>query len=186
MKPHLSSISFFPKEFKSYRIEESDVPSEFDLQIAQYATNLALDFIETKKNRKQEDSDQINCIKLFLLHQNAFGSKKYLSTKELMKHLEIGRNKSINDQQFRSTVIGKLRDQGILIASSSKGDKKGYRLPTNANDLIKFLDHGNSLVLPILNRIKMCREKVKLSTNNKFDILGKEEFIKLKKLLDNF
>ncbi len=186
LKPRLSGINYFPKEFKSYKIDETEVEGEYDLQIAQYSTNLALDFIETKKSNKQEDIDQINCIKLLLLHQNVFGSKKYLSSKELMRHLEIGRDKPLKDQQFRSTVIGKLRDQGILIASSSKGDKKGYRLPTTALDLVKFLDHGNSLVLPILNRIKMCREKVKLSTNNKFDILENEEFTKLRTLLNNF
>lgn len=186
LKPRLSSINHFPKEFKAYQIEDNEIQSEYDLQISKYGTNLALDFIETKRNRKQEDSDQINCVKLLLLHQSVFGSKKYLSAKELMNHLDIGRDKPLKDQQFRSTVIGKLRDQGILIASSSKGDKKGYRLPTSAHDLIKFLDHGNSLVLPILNRIKVCREKVKLGTNNKLDILEKEEFSKIRQILDTY
>lgn len=183
LEPRLSSINHFPKEYKSYSIEDN-AKSEFDSQISLYATNLAIDFIDTKKPKSQEDIDQINCIKLFLLHQDAFGAKKYLSANELMRHLDIGRDKPLQEQQFRTSIIGKLRDKGILIASSSKGDKKGYRLPTSAADLLKFLDHGNSLVLPILNRIKICREGVKLATNNKFDILEKEKYGKIKIMLD--
>lgn len=183
LEPRLSSINHFPKEFKTIQVPEDENANEHDFEISQYATNLAIDFIETKVPKLQEDIDQINCVKLLLLHQNVFGARKYLSAKELMKHLEVGREKPLQDQQFRSTVIGRLRDQGLLIASSSKGDKKGYRLPTSAYDLVKFLDHGNSLVLPILNRIQICRERVKLATGNQLDILNKEEFAKLTKIL---
>jgi hypothetical protein len=184
LKPRLSSINHFPKTFESIRSDEEEEANEFDNQISQYAINLALDFLDRKKTKSQEDIDQINCVKLLLLHHNVFGNKKYLSAKELMNHLEMGRNKLLKDQQFRSTVIGRLRDEGILIASSSKGDKKGYRLPTSASDLLKFLDHGNSLVIPILNRIKICRDRVKLGTNNQLDILEKDQYAKLKKILD--
>ena len=186
LKPRLSSLNRFPKGFQEYKVDNTDTENEHDFQVSQYATNLALDFLETKKNNRQEDTDQINCIKLLLLHQSVFGSKKYLPAKELINHLEIGRDRELKDQQFRSTVIGKLRDQGILIASSSKGDKKGYRLPTSANDLIKFLDHGNSLILPILNRMRICRERVKIGTNNKLDLLDRTEFLKVKKILDEY
>lgn len=182
LKPRLSSINHFPKRYESLRLDDEG-ETEFDRRISQYSINLALDFIDTKKTKTQEDTDQINCVKLLLLHHDVFGAKKYLSAKELMSHLDIGRKKPLKDQQFRSSVIGRLRDQGLLIASSAKGDKKGYRLPTSAADLLKFLDHGNSLVVPILNRIQMCRERVKLATNNELDILDKDQFSKLKKIL---
>lgn len=184
LEPRLSGINHFPKEFKTIQIATEEQANEHDSEISRYAANLAIDFIETKVPRLQEDMDQINCVKLLLLHQNVFGAQKYLSAKELMKHLEVGRERPLQDQQFRSTVIGRLRDQGLLIASSSKGDKKGYRLPTSAHDLVKFLDHGNSLVLPILNRIQICRERVKLATGNRLDILAKEEFSKLTRILE--
>ncbi|RYY00965.1 MAG: DUF3800 domain-containing protein [Gammaproteobacteria bacterium] len=183
LKPRLSGIRFFPKEPIEYR-QTDGVQTEFDAKINKYSIDLAIDFLEKKSVKTQEDTDQINCVRLLLLHHDAFGSKKYLSAKELMIHLNLGRAKPLKDQQFRSSVIGKLRDHGLLIASSSKGDKKGYRLPNNANDLLKFFDHGNSLVLPILNRIKTCREKVKLATNNELDILDKPEFIRLTQMLD--
>ena len=182
LKPRLSSINHFPKSYETLRLDDEG-ETEYDTRINQYSINLALDFIDRKVPKSQEDIDQINCVKLLLLHHDVFGAKKYLSAKELMSHLDIGRSKPLKDQQFRSTVIGRLRDNGLLIASSSKGDKKGYRLPTSANDLLKFLDHGNSLVVPILNRIQICRERVKLATNNELDILERQEFKKLIKIL---
>ena len=187
LKPKLCGINLFPKEYNCYYSEEEIAENEFDFTISQYSTTLAIDFLETKTSHSLSDTDQINCIKLFLLHQYAFGTKKYISSKELINHLNIGRDKPLKDQEFRSNIIGKLRDKGILIASSSKGegDKKGYKLPSNSSDISKFVDHGNSLILPILNRIKICRDAINLATQNKYDILEKAEFIKLKKMLDN-
>jgi hypothetical protein len=40
------------------------------------------------------------------------------------------------------------------------------------------------MVIPLLNGIKICRERVKLATNNEMDILAKEEFSKLAKILE--
>lgn len=185
LKPRLSSINHFPKPYYVLKSESQDnAASEFDSEISRYSINLALDFIDNTKPKSQEEIDQINCVKLLLLHHDVFGAKKYLSAKELISHLDIGRNKRLKDQQFRSSVIGRLRDHGVLIASSSKGDKKGYRLPTSAHDLLKFLEHGNSLVLPILHRIQICRERVQLATNNQLDILQKDQFNNLMKVLE--
>jgi hypothetical protein len=140
LKPRLSSINHFPKQYEFLRVDEGG-ETEFDSRINQYAIDLAIDFIDTTVQKTQEHIDQVNCVKLLLLHHDVFGSKKYLPAKEIMSHLAIGRSKLLKDQQFRSSVIGRLRDQGLLIASSSKGDKKGYRIPTSAGDLLKFLDH---------------------------------------------
>ncbi|MEI6949891.1 DUF3800 domain-containing protein [Paraflavisolibacter sp. H34] len=185
LEPRLSGLNYFPREFRVAHLREEERAGEHDNQVTRYATDLAIDFIETKEPKSQEDTDQINCVKLLLLHQSVFGAKRYLSASELIKHLEVGRPKPLPEQQFRATVIGRLRDQGLLIASSAKGEEKGYRLPTSVHDLSKFLDHGNGLILPILHRIQVCRERVKLATNNELDILNKEEFSKLTQILDN-
>lgn len=184
LEPRLSGINYFPREFRVEHIIEEEKKGEYDYLISRYATTLALNFLDTKRIESQKDIDQINCVKLLLLHQTAFGARKFLSAQELIKHLEVGRDKPLQDQQFRATVIGSLRDQGLMIASSAKGDDKGYRFPTSAHDLRKFLDHGNSLVLPILNRIRICREMVKLATGGGLDILEKEEFSKLTSLVE--
>lgn len=185
LEPRLVSINHFPKEYRSIDVHDDSTESNvYDRQIAEYGKRLAIDFIETKKIKSQEDIDQLNCIKLLLLHLDVFGSKKYLSAKEILNHLTIGRKTPLNVQQFRG-IIGKLRDQGVLIASKSKGEKKGYRLPTSASDLIKFIEHGKSIALPLLHRMNVCRERVLLATNNSLDLLDGQQFEQLKRILSH-
>jgi hypothetical protein len=133
--------------------------------------------------KNPDDIDQINCVKLLLLHYDVFGNRKYLSAKEMMYHLNTGRENEIKDQQFRR-IIGKLRDQGVIVASRSKGDEKGYRLPTSQPDLLKFVEHGNSIAFPILHRIKICRDKIKLATNNQLDIISYPQFDTLREIIE--
>jgi hypothetical protein len=49
--------------------------------------------------------------------------------------------------------------------------------------LFRFLEHGNHQILPMLHRIQICREQVKLATNNSLDILDNTAFFKLKDIL---
>ena len=76
-------------------------------------------------------------------------------------------------------MVGSLRDKGILIASS----REGYKIPTSNQEIKKYVQHGNSIVLPLLRRINVCREAVLLATNNSLDILDEPEFETLKDLI---
>jgi hypothetical protein len=79
-----------------------------------------------------------------------------------------------------SKVIAMLRNKGVIISSSTKG----YKLPANEGDLYAFLKHNNSIIKPMIDRIKICRDSIKAATLNKLDILNKPEFEYLKKVLD--
>ena len=184
IKPKLSSISHFPAEYtiENYIEEESD--ETYDSEISHLAVSLALDFIETADPKKQTEYDQINFLKLLLLFRRANSHKKFITTNELLRHLNTNREKPMSIQYFRSRIIGKLRDKGILIASSSSGERRGYKLPTSINDLDKFLKHGRSILIPMVRRIKRCQERIKLATNNKLDILDRAEFKQLKKIIE--
>lgn len=186
LKNHLSGINHFPTEYTSYQIRSTYEESQYDSEIAQLSINKAKLFIENKKVITQDDRDQINCIKLLLLYFTTYDHRQFIPTKEILKHLQIGRDDTIREHAFRTKVIAKLRDEGVLIASSSTGDKKGYKLPSSVNDLHKFVNHGKSMILPLLSRIIKSRESILLATQNKIDIVDKSEFIELKKLLDNF
>lgn len=97
-----------------------------------------------------------------------------------MRHLNSTREKHMNEEYFRSKIIGNLRDKGILISSSNTG----YKIPTSKRDLESFLKHGNRVILPMLNRIKQARNAIKLATLNELDILEDEKYKELKNLLE--
>ncbi|WPO82661.1 hypothetical protein SD427_18150 [Chryseobacterium sp. JJR-5R] len=77
-------------------------------------------------------------------------------------------------------MVGGLRDMGILIGSS----REGYKIPTNHYEIKKYVQHGNSIVIPLLRRISVCRDAILLSTNNSLDILEDPEFEVLKGIID--
>ena len=86
----------------------------------------------------------------------------------------------MSKEQFSSKLIGHLRDKGILIASS----RDGYKIPTSASDMKKYINHGKNIVIPILRRIEECRNSILLATTNEYDILNDPEYQKLRDLIE--
>lgn len=181
LKPKISSLNFFPKELSFQELVDSNIDENFDPEIASVCYNRIQYFIENETGSDQQKTDQINFLKLLLLFQRANNKNRYLSTKEIFSHLNQSRHENLKQEYFRSKVVGNLRDQGILIASSNIG----YKIPSSSEDLDSFIKHGKRILLPMLNRIRVARETIKLATNNELDILDKDIFEELKQLFEN-
>lgn len=183
LEPKITSLNFFPYDQQHLLQAGQEQETGFDEDIARIGVNSAVHFIDTKKVVTQDDADQVNCVKLMLLYFNTYGTKKYIQTRQLIQHLQVGREEMLTEHNFRTKVIGKIRDAGVLIVSSSAGEHKGYKLPASLADLHKFVSHGNSVIMPMLHRIAVFRNKIKLATLNDIDILDTDEFRGLKELL---
>ncbi len=184
LNENLSSIRYFPHEYTQISYSENDLEKGYDIEIAELANKFAVDFIETKKVDSQEDKDQVNLVRLLLMYQKALDPRRYTTTKELIRHLQGASEKEISEQYFRSRIIGKLRDNGVLIASKSHGVRKGYKLPTSITDLNNFVSHGNGQIMPMIARIKKCRDSILLATHGKVDVLGSQAFRELGSIVD--
>lgn len=178
IKPKISNLNFFPKEYSFQDLAESNTDESFDPLIAEMCILRATDFIENAKGKDQQEIDQIDFLKLLLLYQRVYYKSRYISTREIFNHLNQLRSTKLHEEYFRSKVVGNLRDKGILIASS----RNGYKIPINKNDLEAFIKHGNKIILPMINRIKEARNAVKLATDNKLDLL--DNFTELKQIID--
>lgn len=181
LSPKLISLNHFPKEYKSEDFNESDTFSEYDGTIATLGLNRVFDYLDKTRGDSQDNLDRINFAKLLLLYHQSNHPKKYTTSNEFIRHLNVNREKVLSKEQFSSKVIGHLRDKGLLIASS----RDGYKLPTSAYDMMKFIQHGKSIVLPVLRRIEECRNAILLATNNEYDILKESEFEKLNEIIKN-
>jgi tetrahydromethanopterin S-methyltransferase subunit G len=179
LKPLISGLKFFPEEYSFEEVSKNNFDKEFNETIARACFLRIQDFIEKEVGNDQQKIDQIKFLKLLLLYQRANVQNKYISTTEILNHLNQSRNEKLNKISFRSKVIGNLRDRGIVIASG----KQGYKIPTTANDIATFIEHGNQILQPMLNRISKAREVIKLATANKLDVL--DGFTDLKQVLDN-
>jgi hypothetical protein len=132
-----------------------------------------------KPIKSPAEKDQSMCLRYLLFNFN-INPKRYISTKELIHHINSNREENINLHYFRSKVIAKLRDHGVIISSC----QKGYKLPSSKKDLYDFINHSNSYIQPMINRVIKCREKVKAATKNALDILDHSEYRYLKKLVE--
>jgi hypothetical protein len=181
LNPKVIHIKQWPENYKSYTYEPKDF-SEFNSIIADLGVNLAQQFIESNKQTNEPSvKDQVICLKYLLFYFKNINPSDYISTFELINRVtKVRLTERISIHYFRSKIIARLRDAGIIIASSSKG----YKLPSNEHDLYDFLNHSSSIINPMIGRIKKVHESVLLATQKELDILDKEEYENLRKLIE--
>jgi biotin operon repressor len=182
LKEKIIDINEWPKDIRPYLYRYGEEPKiEFDYSIAQQSINSAKLFIEeNEKKPDQSIKEQVQAVKYLLLHISYINYSTYVSTNELINNLEMISDRKISEHYFRSEIIAKLRDQGVLIASSPKG----YKLPTNEQDLWDFINQISKIIKPMLARLEKCRKHIRLATKNKIDILDRDEYEYLKEFFD--
>jgi hypothetical protein len=136
---------------------------------------------QTQKTEILFEIDQRTCLNYLLFYFKNINPENYVPTFELINQIEKVRNSPISIHYFRSRIIAKLRDNGVLLSSSNKG----YKLPSSKQDLYEFVNHSNSYIQPMIDRLIKCRNKVKLATKNDLDILDHEEFKYLQIIIKN-
>lgn len=179
LSPIISSVNYFPKELSFAEFQSTNIDETFDARIAEVCYLRIHDFLDKEIGNDQQKIDQINFLKLLLWLQRAYPINRYIKTSEILNHLNQNRQEKVQEEYFRTKIVGNLRDKGVIIASG----RQGYKIPTSAKDLDTFVNHGKRIILPMLNRIREARSAIKLATNNELDLLGKIEYIELKKIL---
>ncbi|SHM04682.1 DUF3800 domain-containing protein [Hymenobacter psychrotolerans] len=180
LSPKISSINYFPKDFSFKEFKESNIDNSFDERIAELCFLRVQNFLDKHIGDSQQRADQINFLKLLLWLQRANPRNRYITSHEIFSHLNQNRYERIQEEYFRTKVVGNLRDNGVLIASG----REGYKIPISAKDLDTFINHGKRIILPMVNRIKEARKAIKLATGNELDLLDRVEYLELRKMLD--
>lgn len=132
----------------------------------------ALMFIE--ENQEPSDSMiqlQIATIRYLVFHSRFIEPTQYVTTNELLAVLLKEGFPPMSEQYFRSSVIAKLRDAGVIIASG----QRGYKLPVSAQDLLDLVTTVSNIVLPMIDRLKRARDHIKRVSEGKLDILSRDE-----------
>ncbi|OJH35154.1 DUF3800 domain-containing protein [Cystobacter ferrugineus] len=153
-----------------------------DRAIREYCLRQVFGFL-AKHSAPQCPSEaaQVAVAEHLLFHFQSISETEYVPTGRLREFLiERGIAKFEEQQQFRSGVIAKLRDQGIILASSSKG----YKIPASVRDLMDFVERTDTVVHPMIGRLERARTSVRLLTDGAVDIIGDDRFEYLRVLLD--
>ena len=181
LSPKLTYVHFYPKTYEDFIHDPYGLPHDYDESIAELCYKQAALFLDAHENDPDPEI-KAQCIVLdyllFRMVNNSF--RGYISTKELKNQLIYTGIGEMSTSTFRLKIICKLRDAKVIISSSSKG----YKIPTNETELYDFINHGSQVVLPMLSRLKKCRDLIKLATNGKVDLFDHAEYKDLKNFFD--
>lgn len=177
----LIRIEHFPKTITNYMVENSNHSENYKNEILAVCLCHVQAFLNKyEKSTEEERVNQVIVLKYlcyrFLHHE----TKKYIPTKELIHNLKYRTGKVVSMHYFRTRIIAKLRDEGVIIASSSKG----YKIPSKVDELYDFINHGTTIIMPLLDRLKKCRDNIKIGTDGKLDLFDNSEYKTLREFFD--
>ncbi len=181
LKAKINRIEIYPKTYSNYVFEDSAIAQDYDERIAKLCFAQAVKFINHNADSSDPDiQGQVIVLQYLLFRFMNNSARGYIFTKELKGQLANTELWNIDDRGFRRRIIGKLRDNGVILASS----QRGYKIPTSQKELYDYINHDAKIVIPMLSRLKKCRDLVKLSTLNGIDLLEHDEYSQLRKCLD--
>jgi len=175
-------IEYYPKKIDSYILENNALIGEFDKDIAELCFRQAKIYIDKNENKGEPDEEaRVATVKYLLFKFMNENLNKYTPTSELRNQLEFMEIGKVSTRFFRAKIIAKLRDSGVIIGSSSAG----YKIPTKERELYEFININNNIIMPILHRLKICRDLVKLGTSNELDLFDNTEYRSLQRFFDD-
>jgi len=123
---------------------------------------------------ENEDSDDVDRkMQVITLNNLLFAArfeereKQAVVSDKLIAKLQAEGFDELGKQAFQSRIIGKIRDEGIILAGASDG----YRLALSIEDVRDYLDHDRNVIEPMLSRMVKARESVLVDTARGHDIL---------------
>ena len=164
-------------------MDQIPTSSTHDDAIRAYALRQAVLFIhehQANPNYNEAEEHQLEVIKYLLFHFQCLGENDYVSTDFLIDILSDLGLPTISKQILRTKVIAKLRDAGVVIASSTNG----YKIPSGHRDLNEFVQMANGMIGPMLHRLKLARTAIRTATHGQLDILGDSSVAYLAKMAD--
>lgn len=151
--------------------------SEHDAVVHAVAMNEASNFIiENDQNPSVDLMPRLLTVR-YLLFKAKFDSQDYVSSAEILKHL-ASRGLELSEHQFKSSVISRLRDQDVLIASSSRG----YKIPQTYKDVLDFVELVNGQTLPLLDRLNKAHASLFQASMGTIDLFNQPQLSRLKKV----
>lgn len=163
----ITDIVNFPNSFTIYK--PSSDSTEFDQAIYQLACKCATDYVN--EHRESDDEEmrlRVLFLRLLLFNVQMYSSSQFVYSGEIVQELSRLSERRVTKDFLYRRIIALLRDDGVLIASSSHG----YKIPTKAADIATYINQTTTVVGPMLSRVGKCRALVMKATDSKLDILA--------------
>lgn len=182
LKSKINRIKVFPETHDSFDITDSAISAKYNAEIAGICFRKAKLFIEQHTNSADDIvRQQVITLDYLLFRFMNNDMRHYIPTQELINNLVYSGYDKLSIQTFRNKIIAKLRDNEVIISSSPNG----YKIPSTEDELYDFVNHGKTIILPMLSRLRKCNDIIKMGTNGKINLFDKAEYHSLRELLED-
>jgi hypothetical protein len=152
-----------------------------DDDVARFSVARAEDFLEAHEATLDRDRRaQVLALKK-LLFELRFGDPNAYVAADALREVLVDFGEHRDEQWLRSTVIGRLRDAGVLIASTRVG---GYKIPNSIQNINAFVALAEHVVPAMLQRVTRARDAVLLITSGRVDVLEGEHLDVLRRAVE--
>lgn len=171
----------FPNESGPYFGQAKDEDRQYDKDVYDLAVFRARTYIqENELSEELEKKLQVALLKYLLFYAQNVDARRYVSSHQLLTILEEYAGHRVRANYLYRRIIAPLRDDGVILASSSHG----YKLPISVKDIVTYFNQTHMIVSPMLHRMELCRNLIKQQTHNGLDILDDPAFTKYKRFFD--
>lgn len=151
-----------------------------DTAVRDLALAMAERFIDTHRTLSSDELLRQQSLTVgYLLFQAKFEAGRHASAAELIGYLGT-HGHTVSDHQLKSTVIAPLRDQDVLISSSSRG----YKIPQNRQDFLNFMRLVDGQTLPLLDRLQRARRSLARAGVDLDALTDQPRFARLKRVME--
>jgi hypothetical protein len=160
----------------------SATASSHDDRVRAFCLRRAVAFLDREPDQSPEGRCQVAAVKILLQLQQITSGATSIHREALAEHVQtmVPEISMPQGRWFQRYVIAALRDEGVIITSTSQG----YKIPTSVADVKAYGRDVRGRVEPMLTRLKSARTQLKLMTGGDLDILADSEFDLLRSLVE--
>jgi Protein of unknown function (DUF3800) len=175
-------IEEWPPNFsKEINISALEANEKFDEFIRMTSLNSAKVFIEKYLGSENSELNEQALAVRYLLYRYFENSSDYVYRIEIAKYLNLVADVSYSEHQISSNIISKIREAGVIIAST----ERGIKIPYSYNDIYEWITRVDSQVVPYLKRVEYARDEFLIASQNEYDIIDHDRFPDLGAFLTN-
>ncbi len=149
--------------------------------VRKIAVSSAKDFVEKNLTSGSENLNiQAECVR-FLLYKYYEDPKSFIFRDEITIYLNNRLGCNLTTHLLSSTILGPIKDSGVIISSTDKGIK----IPYDTHDIKEWVKRVDSQVVPYANRLRNVQNQFLIASGKEYNIINENEFPELTKYLSS-